>query len=165
MQITFTTPLAQKPGSIADLLKSSYAEIVSSAPEEWEQEISHWEEFDADVFQFPDTVGACAFLTWYDERLAGMGSYDNQQRPRFGIVGHNCILPEFRGKGFGKLQMNEILRRFTAMRILLAKVSTVDHRFFIPAQRMYLSCGFREVRRAPWDRNPELNIIEYEKKL
>lgn len=165
MNIKFTTALEQKPGIIADLLKCSYADIVSSVPEDWGQEKANWEEFDREVFLFPDSVGACAFLTWWDGRLVGFGSCDPRQRPHFGIVGHNCILPEFRGKGFGKQQIHEILRRFAAMGILLAKVSTNAHPFFIPAQRMYLSCGFTEVRRVPWDRNPELHIIEYERKL
>jgi hypothetical protein len=48
-----------------------------------------------------------------------------------------------------------------------ASVSTGDHRFYIPAQRMYLACGFREIRRnVEWIRpNPHFKMIEYEKEL
>jgi hypothetical protein len=30
---------------------------------------------------------------------------------------------------------------------------------------MYAACGFREVRRIPWDRDPRQRVIEYEKKI
>ena len=165
MKIEFTTALDQKAGIIVDLLKRSYTKLLSSVPQYWSQEIANWEEFDRDVFQFPDTVGACTFLTWCDGRLVGLGSYDNRPRPHWGIIGHNCILPEFRGRGIGKQQIWEILHRFNTMKIILAKVSTNDHPFFIPAQRMYQALGFRETRRVPWERNPEINVVEYEKRL
>ncbi len=165
MNIAFTSPLEQEPGIIADLLKSSYAELVSAAPQYWRQEVANWEEFDKDVLRYPNSVGACVFLTWADDLVIGLGSYDNRPMPDYGIIGHNCILPAFRGKGLGRLQILEILRRFEKMEILMAKVSTNEHPFFIPAQKMYIACGFREVRRVTWDRNPELHLIEYEKKL
>lgn len=51
------------------------------------------------------------------------------------------------------------------MAIETARVSTSDHPFFVPAQRMYAACGFREVRRIRWDRDPGLRMIEYEKEI
>ena len=165
MNVEFRTALDQKPGTIASLLKQAYAELVKRNPALWEPEQANWEKYDCDVFEQPETVGACIFLTWFDGRLAGFGSWDPRQRLRFGIIGHNCILPEFQGRGLGKLQVHEIVRRFREMAIETAKVSTNDLPFFIPAQRMYESCGFREVRRIPWDRDPGQMIIEYEKEI
>jgi hypothetical protein len=63
------------------------------------------------------------------------------------------------------MQIQEILRRFREMAIKKAKVSTNDLPFFIPAQRMYIACGFREVRRIPWPRDPKQRMIEYEKEI
>lgn len=85
--------------------------------------------------------------------------------PAYAIVGHNCILPEFRGKGLGKQQIQEILRRFQTLGIKTARVLTNDHPFFLPAQRMYGAIGFRELRRIPWDRDPNQKMIEYEKEI
>jgi hypothetical protein len=46
-----------------------------------------------------------------------------------------------------------------------ALVTTCDHPFFVPARRMYQACGFHEVRRVPWDRDPGRTIIEYERQV
>jgi len=165
MNVEFTMALDQERGTIAALLKRSYADLVTGNPSLWEPEQVNWEQYDRHVFGQPQTVGACVFLTRLDGRIAGFGSWDPRQRPRFGIIGHNCILPEFRGRGLGKLQIQEILRRFREMTIETAKVSTNDGPFFLPAQRMYIACGFREVRRIPWNRDPGQMIIEYEKEI
>jgi GNAT superfamily N-acetyltransferase len=165
MNVEFTTSLDQKPGTIASLLTQSYADVVKSDPSLWEPEQVKWQQYDQDVFGQPQTVGDCIFLTWLDGQIVGFGSWDPRQRPRFGIVGYDCILPAFRGRGLGKRQIQEILRRFREMAIETARVSTQDHPFFVPAQRMYKACGFREVRRTPWDRDPRYQMIEYEKAL
>jgi GNAT superfamily N-acetyltransferase len=165
MNIRFTSLREQQPGIIASLLKRSYAELVAADPVLWSQEARNWEEFDQEVFQHPDTVGSCVFLTWAGGQLVGFGSYDPRGKPEYGVIGHNCILPEFRGKGLGKQQIQEILRRFQTIGIRTAKVSTNDHPFFVPAQRMYTASGFREVGRISWDRDPRLKLIEYEKEI
>jgi len=165
MKLRFTSPHGQEPGLIASLLKQSYAELLESDPEQWRSEVPKWEQFDREVFEYPETVGLCVFLSWFDDQLVGFGSYDPQQKPESGIVGHNCVLPESRGRGFGKQQIQEIIRRFRAMGIRLARVSTGEHPFFIPAQRMYTACGFQETGRRPWDGDPSQNLIEYEMRL
>jgi len=147
------------------MLKRSYADVLESDPDAWRPEEAKWEQFDREVFNHPDTVGSCVLLSWTNDGLVGFGSYDPRQRPEFGIVGHNCILTAFRGRGFGKQQIREILRRFQAIGIKRAKVSTSDHLFFIPAQRMYTACGFQETGRHSWDVDPSQNVIEYEMKL
>lgn len=165
MKITRTSPLEQQPGAVAELLGRSYDELLSSDSVLWEQERAGWREYDREIFRFPDSVGACAFLTWVDGRLAGFGSYDPRPGPELGIIGHNCVLPEFRGNGLGKEQIAEILSRFRARGIRAARVSTNSHPFFLPAQRMYLAYGFTEVGRKPWDRDPSLQIIEFVTRL
>jgi len=163
MNLKFTSPLEYKRGIIADLLQKSYRELVLSNPKLWRQEEKKWNEFDEEIFQCPDSVGNCVFLTLQEERIVGFGSFDPRHRAEFGIIGHNCILAQFRGKGYGKQQLLEILRRLQSLGIKTAKASTSSHPFFIPAQRMYLSCGFIEVSRRPWDVDPSQAIIEYEK--
>ena len=165
MRLRFTRPRVQQRGLIASMLKRSYTDLVELDQQHWGPEVPKWEEFDREVFEHPDTVGTCVLLTWSGDRLVGFASYDPRQRPEFGIVGHNCVLPEFRGNGFGKQQIQEIVRRFRAMGIRLAQVSTSENPFFTPAQRMYTACGFRETGRRPWDGDASQNVIEYEMKL
>lgn len=162
--VEFTPITGEKPGLIAGLLGESYAELLKSDPL-WESEIVNWEQYDHDVFAYPDTVGNSLFVTRLSGRIVGFASWDPRQRPEYGIVGHNCVLPEYRGRGLGKIQVAEVLRRFQSLAIKTAKVSTNDLPFFIPAQRMYAACGFREVRRIPWAGDPSTMLIEYEKAL
>lgn len=90
----------QQPGLIAFLLKQSYAKLLESDQEHWGPEVPKWEQFDREVFAHPETIGSRIFLSWLNNQIVGFGSYDPRQRPEFGIIGHNCILPEFRGRGF-----------------------------------------------------------------
>ncbi|NIA14643.1 MAG: GNAT family N-acetyltransferase [Nitrospiraceae bacterium] len=144
------------------MLNQSYAELVEAEPELWGAEKDAWSESDRDVFDHPETIGACTFLSWCGADVVGFFSFDPRPRPAYGVIGHNCVLPEFRGQGFGKNQIREIIRRFREMEIKQARVSTNDHPFFVPAQRMYTACGFREIRRVPWGRDPKQNMIHYE---
>ena len=161
----FTPPQVQKPGTIAAILKTCYADLVASDPDLWRNETEGWERFDTDAYEDPATIGDCSFLSWIDDNLIGFASYDPRQWPAIGIIGHNGILPEYQGRGLGKQQIEEILRRFRKMGFKRAKVSTLDHVFFIPAQAMYLSCGFCETRRFPWKGSPKYRLIEYEQDL
>ncbi len=164
MNAEFTAIKDERPGTLSALLEASYADLLTRDPR-WESERANWDAYDYEVFAHPETVGACLFLSWHRGRIAGFGSWDPRQRPEYGIVGHNCILPEFRGKGLGTQQIQEILRRFRMLGIKTAKVLTHDHPFFVSAQKMYAACGFREVRRTPWGRDPSQKVIEYEKEI
>lgn len=161
----FTSPSIQKPGTIATILKTCYADLVSSDPDLWSNEEAGWERFDTDVYEDPDSIGECTFLSWLDEKLIGFASYDPRQWPSIGIIGHNGILPDYQRRGLGKQQIEEILRRFRKMGFKRAKVSTLDHPFFVPAQKMYLSCGFCVKRWIPWEGGHKYRLIEYEMDL
>lgn len=88
-----------------------------------------------------------------------MGSYDPREEPERGIVGWNCILPGHRGKGYGRAQIEEILRIFRSRGIRKAFVITLDADLYVPAQRMYEACGFVRAR------TTEERRIEYELEL
>lgn len=165
MNLKFTSPRVEKPGTIAAILKACYADLVASDPSLWQNEAEGWELFDADVYENPSSIGDSTFLSWYGGKLVGFASYDPRQGPAYGIIGHNGILPQYQGRGFGKQQIAEILRHFRKMGFIKAKVSTLDHPFFVPAKKMYLSSGFLVMRWIPWGGNPEYRLIEYEQFL
>jgi len=141
-------------GIVFELLWRSFKPLMNP---EFETKLK---QYDKEVFEHTQTVGACIFLTRYENQLIGMASWDPRQFPR-AIVGNNCVLPEFQGKGFGKQQMVELLRRLRTYDFVEATVTTGDHPFFIPAQKMYLSCGFQEVRRYNEGGDPRYGSIEY----
>jgi GNAT superfamily N-acetyltransferase len=142
-----------------------YAPLVASDPAFWGPEVKNWERFDDDVYQNIETIGDCTLLTWQNEHLIGFASFDPRPQPDYGIIGHNCILPEFQNQGAGKAQICEILRRLQQRRIQAAHVSTLDHAFFLPARRMYLACGFHISTRQPWKSLPDLDLISYKRTL
>jgi GNAT superfamily N-acetyltransferase len=162
MKIRFMVSRINEAGIFASMLKRVYTPLIESYPDTWGLEQVEWEEFDHRVFRNMETIGSCVFLTRSGNKLVGFGSYDPRPRPQFGIIGHNCVLPEFQGQGIGSAQVREIIRRFQSLGIRLARVSTGDHPFFAPARKMYIACGFREINRVPWPRDPGQKIIEYE---
>jgi RimJ/RimL family protein N-acetyltransferase len=160
------TPITQhKPGLIASLLQESYAEILAAEKRYWRQEEVNWQQFDRDVFENPDTIGRCVFITTWENRPIGLGSFDPRPKPEFGIIGHNCIVPQFRGRGFGNQQVFEMLSRLRALQIKRVIATTSEHPFFQPAQRMYLSCHFEETKRSIGGLDPRYRLIEYSRKL
>lgn len=161
MNLRFTSPFEEKPGIIEWLLNQSFAELVDAEPEPWKAEKENWKMSDRGVYENPGTIGACTYLSYYDNDLVGFFCFDPRPKPEYGIIGHNCILPKFRGQGFGKKQIREILRLFKIRGIRQGKVSTCDHWFFIPAQRMYTACGFIEEKRIPSDRDHNQDMIHY----
>jgi GNAT superfamily N-acetyltransferase len=165
MNLKFTGTENYKPGVILDLLSQSYHDLLQDDPEFRQSVIPEWSDFDQEVSNRPEIFSRCVFFSWFENDLVGFASFDPRPKPDFGLVGHNCILPSFRGRGFGKQQLQELIERFRKLGIRLAKVSTGDSTFFIPAQRMYLACGFREVRRAPWQRDPKKIMIHYERMI
>jgi GNAT superfamily N-acetyltransferase len=149
-------------GTILRLLQESYQALPGlprSLIEQWEPD---WQQYDNDIFACPDTVGACGFVTTCDGTMVGFASWDPRQRPTL-VVGHNCILPAFRGNGFGVRQMEELLARAQANGFTRAIVSTGDHLAFLPAQRMYLATGFHETRRFTIEDG--WRMVEYEQTL
>jgi GNAT superfamily N-acetyltransferase len=163
--LIFTSIRQHTVGTIAYLLRQSYAEILISDKEYWEREKQNWEQFDREVFENAETVGKCVLVTTLRDNAIGFASFDPRQKPELGIIGHNCILPEYRGKGHGKQQMLETLDRMRAVGIERAVVSTSEHPFFLPAHRMYLACGFQENRRHRGEPDPRYRVVEFERDL
>ena len=143
------------------MLIDSYEELLSTGQQFWQDQKTSWVRFDTEVFDNLTTIGRCVFLTRLDMNIIGFSSFDPRRGPSFGVIGHNCILPKFRGQGLGKRQIQETLRRLKVRSIRNVIVSTSEHPFFIPAQKMYLACGFRETKRYSGEPQLGYQIIEY----
>jgi GNAT superfamily N-acetyltransferase len=150
------------PGTVAGIVGRSYAELLERWPDAWKDEPREWAEFDREVYAYPDTIGQCVFVGRLGGEIVGLASYDPRPGPAYGIVGQNCVLPEFRGRGFGKLQVLEVLRRIGERRMRAARVTTSEHPFFVPALRMYRSLGFKDIRRRYGGPDRRYRLIELE---
>jgi GNAT superfamily N-acetyltransferase len=164
--IDFAPFAKYEPGLISGLLFESYAPLLEELPEAKVSELlEDWRGYDAAVFDEPNTVGACGFVTRLGDEVVGFASWNPTRWPSVGIIGHNCILATYRCRGYGRRQIEEILRRFTEAGFHKASVQTDEHPFFAPARRIYLHCGFEEVARHPGELVDEYAMIEYERRL
>lgn len=164
-RVDFSPIQAHKPGTIAWLLARSYEDFLVAGRAGSMLPSSKWPAFDAEVFENPESLGHCAFITCVAGQPIGFASWDVRCAPSCGVIGHNCVLPEHRGKGYGKMQIREVLRRFGERGCARAVVITGDDPFFVPAQRMYRACGFREVLRMACGPDLTYGTIRYERDM
>jgi len=159
--IDFKTIEDFKPGLIQELLKKSYAGLIQLFHNHKGEFYKPWEQEDIDAFKNISTIGAHLLFTCLNDLPIGYFSWDDRQNP-IGIIGQNCILPEYRGHGYGINQIKKIIDIFKDKEFKEIRVITGEHEFFIPAQRIYTVCGFKELQRI----NGELfNRIEFYKPL
>ena len=153
-------PVAKyEKGIVFSLLLQSWKEL-------WNDKIENRvKQYEREIFKHPNTVGACVFISTLNDKPIGMASWEPIQGDDFGIIGYNCILPEYRGKGFGRAQIKEILKRLWNQGYKKVLVKTGDHPFFAAADKMYLACGFHEIRRNESSSDPRYGSIEYEVEL
>lgn len=163
--LTFSEITKFKKGIIFEIIYSSYKELILSDEDEWSSHIEKWKKIDEDAFNNPNTIGKCCFISLENFKPVGFGSYDPRNLPDYGIIGQNCIIPEARGKGYGKQQILEIIRILKDKGARKVKVETSENVFFLPAQRTYISCGFVEKKRYNKRDGTKSKIIEYELKL
>ena len=163
--IEFTPVCAHKPGTIGSILARSYEPLIAEGRLLRILPSPKWPAFDSEVFENLDTVGRCVFVTCVEGQVVGFASWDARWGPACGVIGHNCVLPEYRGRGYGRAQILEILRRFRAWGFQRALVTTGDDPFFLPAQRMYQACGFLQVARFHGGPDHTCGTVRYEMDL
>lgn len=151
-------------GTLVSLLSQSYADYFQFDPNcelAWKRA---WEEYDLAVFEHPDTVGSCGYITAHKNQVIGFASWDPRQFP-IGVIGHNCVLPEFRGNSYGNQQIIEVIRNLRGKDFVKAQATTGEHSFFESAKRMYKSCGFIEVGRGNSDEYSDFGTITFERSI
>jgi GNAT superfamily N-acetyltransferase len=158
--IVFTPFAEHEPGLILSLLSCSYAPYLALDPQASQAWPADWAAYDCEVWEHPGTVGACGFVTCLAGQPIGLASWDPRGQPT-GVIGHNCVLPAFQGRGYGTTQIRRVLDILRARGFEQVRVTTGDHPFFLPAQRMYASCGFREIARGYRDPRVTLGMIDY----
>jgi GNAT superfamily N-acetyltransferase len=161
-ELKFTSIFEFPSGALAAIIRDSYRSLTNTEPDFWREQQSKWNAFDHDAYAHPNTIGHCVFLTLVENEIVGLASFDPREAPQWGRIGQNCILPQFQRRGFGKLQIAEILRRFQERGIQTARVKSCEHPFFIAAQRLYQGCNFHEVRRYRDRSICDWELIEYE---
>jgi ribosomal protein S18 acetylase RimI-like enzyme len=144
--LKFNSILDYPRGILRKILTEAYEPFHQKHPEFLDENMKKFIDCDEFFYNNPKIGNNCAFVYEYDGETAGMSCWDPRPRPTVEI-GHNCILPKFRGLGLGTYQMKEVLKHLKEKGFTHAKVSTGQMDFFIPAQKMYEAAGFKEVKR------------------
>ena len=134
------------PGIIERLLKESYNGLLNYFPTEKQRLYDQWEKEDKITFNNYDTIGKHVLFSCIADTVIGYFSWDDRSFPK-GIVGQNCIVPDYRRQGYGKAQIEKIENIFRNTNFKIIFALTGNHIFFESARKTYLSCGFREHQR------------------
>jgi len=164
-KINFISTEGFERGIIYRLLTESYANLLDQKPAFKADYIASWKKADEDTFDHPETIGKSTLISTYQDAPIGFISWDPRKVPDLGIIGQNCILPDWRGYGFGKQQIEMVINIFKSQYTASIQVTTDNHPFFIPAQRTYKSCGFREIGRSYSTSYGGIELVYYELRL
>ena len=142
MDIEFRKITEFPRGTLAFLLKDSYS-FEPRFEKYWQ---SQWKEFDDFFYDNPHIAEFSGFMTVLDGEPIGFVSWNPTNLPISTEIGHNCIATKFKGNGYGKLQMQEAVRRIKKQGANKIVVWTNER--LIPAQHTYESAGFQFVKKS-----------------
>jgi len=133
-------------GTLENLLVSSYGEFHKVWPKAEGENLVKFHQCDTFFYDNLRIGLKCSFITEYENKICGMCCWDPRGLPN-AVIGHNCILPDYRRRGLGKLQLGMALKILKNGGFETAEVSTGLSDFFLPTRKMYTANGFIESRR------------------
>ncbi|MDE6719172.1 MAG: GNAT family N-acetyltransferase, partial [Treponemataceae bacterium] len=86
------------------------------------------------------------FITILNGEPIGFASWNPKILPKSAEVGHNCIVAKYKGNGYGKRQMREVVSRIIAQGA--KKIVVWTNEKLIAAQRTYESVGFKFLKKS-----------------
>jgi len=135
-----------KSGTIKQLLHESYMSYHKKNPEYFIENDKSFSECNDFFYENINIGDNCCIITTYQDQVIGMCCWDPRKFP-VAEIGHNCILPKYRGNGYGKKQLSYVIERLISAGFRKVKVSTGILDFYVPAQKQYESVGFHEIKR------------------
>jgi GNAT superfamily N-acetyltransferase len=148
-------------GTVLSVLGTCYEPWASADPCSYQTWERGWRDYDGDIQSYPDTIGRAGFLSCVGDTVVGVGSWDPRRFPA-AQVGHNCILPAFRGQGYGAMQLKHMAMVLRAAGFTTAVARTGDVDFFAAARAMYERCGFVRTTTHPPGPLAPFRVAEYE---
>jgi len=144
-------------GTLCQLLQDAYA-FEPRYEKDW---LARWQEEMDFFYLHPQIADSCCFVTELDGEAIGFVCWDPRNLPDFVELGHNCIVTHCKGRGYGKLQLQEALRRIAMTNPKEIRVTTDE--ILIPAQKNYESCGFQflRFRENSWNASYAGKLMDY----
>lgn len=160
MNVKFKEPSEFKKGTLYGLLKNAYS-FDSNYEKYFNQ---NWIDFDNFFFENPKIADKYGFITVLDDKPIGLISWNPQHSPDYVEIGHNCIATEYKGRGYGKIQLSEALRRIRQDKNLKKIIVTTNDNLI--AKFNYQSVGFSLVQKKVNNETPfSGDYLLYEIKL
>lgn len=137
--------------------------LLSECYEGWEKRsayLEQWRAVDEELFDRPESVGACSRFTFLGGTVVGFASWDLRRFPE-AAIGHNCVRPDVRRRGIGQAQLRNVLQILWSRSFREATATTGACEFFVPARRMYEACGFEAASGVCASGPGPMEVIEY----
>lgn len=101
-----------------------------------------WKEFDDFFYDNLEIADRCGFITTLEGKPIGHISWDPRNVPEYVEIGHNCIAAKYKGKGYGKKQLQEAISRISTNKEL-NKIIVGTNSKLAAAPGNYESVGFK----------------------
>lgn len=122
-----------------------------------------FKECDNFFYSNPKIANEYGFIIVEDGILIAQISWNPLTKP-YATIGHNCVISSYKKKGYGKILLEEALKRIKAQGFSKVKVTTNEA--LVSAQKNYESVGFKLIKRY---KNEDTQItgdyLEYELKF
>lgn len=123
-------------GTLYDILRDAYS-FDSRNKKIWDQ---NWHESDDFFYNNPDIADKYGIVTCIEDIPIGFVTWDPRHRPEYVEIGHNGIRTEYKGKGYGHMQLEEAIRRIKEYDNLKRIIVCTNSNFVAP--KNYESVGF-----------------------
>ena len=124
-----------------------------------------WLNYDWFFYNHLDITNGCGFIMVLDGKAIGHISWDPRHVPEYVILGHNCILEEYKGQGYGHMLLKHAIEQIKT-RYHVKKIVVTTNEILVSAQHNYEKVGFQ---RKGYRENKETpffgDYIDYEMSL
>lgn len=136
MEIEFRKFSEFSKGILSELLKQGYSFDLRYT-NLWMQQ---WKEEESFFYEHLDIADACGFITTLEDKPIGFITWDPRKLPDLVEIGNNCIATNYQGLGYGKMQLQEAIRRIRLLNP--GKIIVTTNQKLVSAQKNYESLGF-----------------------
>ena len=131
------------PGTLYSILADAYS-FDERNKQIWDAD---WKETDDFFCDNPGIADQYSLVTCLDGEPIGFVTWDPRHRPEYVEIGHNGIREQYKGRGYGRMQLEEALRRIRQYEGLKRIIVCTNGNLI--ASRNYESAGFTLYDRKP----------------
>ena len=137
-------------GTLYEILVDAYS-FDARNRQNWDTD---WKQTDNFFYDNPEIADKYGLVTCLDGEPIGFVTWDPRNLPDYVEIGHNGIREKYKGRGYGRLQLEEALRRIREYKGLKRIIVVTNSNLIAP--KNYESAGFSLV-----DRNPNHTETAY----